>query len=1583
MRAKLKRCANAKAGGAMNLRLHSRIAQRAGSAWKALFGWLLLASCFLCQSAWAIPPINAGKSTAAASPTTVIANGIATSTITVTVNRSNGNSAGSGITVTLTAGSGSSIISTSPATTNNAGVATFTVKDSVVESVTYTAVATEAGNGSTTISQKPLVNFVRAAPTVAKSFSPSTIAANGTSTLTITLTNSNTASISGATFTDTYPANLVNAGAPAVSNTCGGTATATAGGNSLTLSGGTIPASSSCTVTVTVTSATAGSYINSTGAVTSTNAASGTSASATLIVRAISATNSTVTASPTTVIANGVNTSTITVTLRDGANLAVSGKTVTLTKSGGSSIISAASGTSDVNGVVTFTVKDTVAETTTYTATDSTDSIAITQTAAVTFVFVPILKTFSTSPIAANGSSTLSVSLTNSSSSSVAGAGFTDTYPSGLVNAGSPAKSGSCGSGTLSGTTGGNTLGITSATIAANSTCTVTVLVTSATAGTYSNTATNTSSLTSTASIVVTPISPTLSTVIASPTSVAANGTSTSTITVTLKDGAGNAVSGKTVSLSAGTGSSIITAISNSGGVATFTVKDTVAEGPIVYTATDTTDGITITQTASVTFTKLTAPTVAKSFNPTTIADYGTSTLTITLTNPNTAAITGVTFSDSYPSTGGLANTSPLVLSNTCGGSNPGTIANGTSLTLSGGTIPASSSCSVSVNVTAAFPGAAVSSPIVNSTGAVTSTNANSGTTASATLNSVDVSAANSTVVANPTSVAADNTTTSTVTVTLVDGGNNPVSGKTVSLAKNSGTSASITTVSNTTDTNGQATFTVKDGTIEVVTFTATDTTDSIVITQQATVTFGSFVDHYELSIPSSSLACVASTATVTACANTSSPCTSASTSVNGSTAILSTSAGSLGSTTVTFNASGVATTTLSNAAAANNSTVIVTLSAESSPASHSRQCCQGGSCSVQNTCSTTFNTSGFIFSTTSGAAVSIPTQVAGTGSPPNYYLRAVKTNTSTQSCEAAITGTSTVNFAYECNNPTTCSSSNLMSISGGAATTIARNSNGSHASTTGVNMTFDINGNAPFTLNYSDVGQVTLWATKAAGGSLLTSLTGSSNAFVVKPDHFDISGVKCTTINAANCGAGALAMATPGDNPAATDYTGTAFIKAGGAFTATVKAMTSGGAVTPNYGRETTAQGVTLASTLIKPLGGASGSLSNGAIAGSAFGGTGSATISNLAWSEVGVISLAASVNNGGVNNKYLGDSAVAGATTGPNIGRFYPDHFDVTYNTPKFTPACGAFSYWGQKFAYSSGSVPVATVIARNTAGTTTTNYAGNWFMITNSSLTGKAYTSAAGTLDVTDVPAIDPVIADMGAGNGKLTFSSGATAGSGFLFTRPTSATVPIDADIALSINVIDTDGAAFASNPAHFGTATTGNGIVFDDNNAATTTDKQIRFGRLWLGNAYGSEKRSLSVPYELQYWNGQAYVKNTLDSCIALTAANFGLGNYQGITATNLPASGVTMGSYSGGTGTILLAAPNVAGSVDIVAKLNSTLNMCFGWTPTSYPSGTPLAASYLEGLWCGASFKDPSVRATFGIFGTSSKKGPIYIRESF
>ena len=102
------------------------------------------------------------------------------------------------------------------------------------------------------------------------------------------------------------------------------------------------------------------------------------------------------------------------------------------------------------------------------------------------------------------------------------------------------------------------------------------------------------------------------------------------------------------------------------------------------------------------------------------------------------------------------------------------------------------------------------------------------------------VNAGTSTVSASPLVVPANGTSTSTVTVTLKNADSIPIAGKLVSLSGNPG-NATIQPAGAGTDTTnggGQATFTVKSGTVETVVFSATG--DSVPITQTASVEFDS-----------------------------------------------------------------------------------------------------------------------------------------------------------------------------------------------------------------------------------------------------------------------------------------------------------------------------------------------------------------------------------------------------------------------------------------------------------------------------------------------------------------------------------------------------------------------------------------------------------------------------------------------------------------------------------------------------------------------------------------------------------------------
>ena len=326
--------------------------------------------------------------------------------------------------------------------------------------------------------------------------------------------------------------------------------------------------------------------------------------------------------------------------------------------------------------------------------------------------------------------------------------------------------------------------------------------------------------------------------------------------------------------------------------------------------------------------------------------------------------------------------------------------------------------------------------------------------------------------------------------------------------------------------------------------------------------------------------------------------------------------------------------------------------------------------------------------------------------------------------------------------------------------------------------------------------------------------------------------------------------------------------------------------------------------------------------------------------------------------------------------VGRFVPDNFAVALNTPAFGTACGTFTYAGQKFSYTTA--PVITVTARNFAGGTTTNYAGALWQITNASLTGKSYAAAVGTLDLSGLPGTDPVINDAGSGTGTLTFGSG----TGLSFTR-TTPVAPFDADVGLSINVIDADGVASASNPATFGAATPGNGIAFD-------SGKPMRFGRLVMRNASGSQLLPLLVPVQAQHWSGaptNAFITNTLDSCTTIASADVAMGNYTGnLSGSPTCETAVTSaGALSAGRATLVLAAPGAgnAGSVDLTINLGATAS---GSTCTSL-GGAPASATtanlpHLQGNWAGGAYdQNPTARATFGIYKGSDEM--IYMRENF
>ena len=223
------------------------------------------------------------------------------------------NAPGGGSTITYTTGS-----------TIPAGGCTITVDvtSSSVGTVTNTiaanALQTDLGNNGIAASDD-LTSTAVVAPTVSKTFSPDPIVINGTSTLTISLGNTNTldATLSAA-LVDTLPTagngDVVVAPTPNIAGTCASAnLSAVPGATSITYANGaTIPAGG-CTILVDVTSGTAGTYTNtiSAGALQTDLGNNVAAASDTLTVNLTSPPTVTKSFSPGTITAGGSSQLTI------------------------------------------------------------------------------------------------------------------------------------------------------------------------------------------------------------------------------------------------------------------------------------------------------------------------------------------------------------------------------------------------------------------------------------------------------------------------------------------------------------------------------------------------------------------------------------------------------------------------------------------------------------------------------------------------------------------------------------------------------------------------------------------------------------------------------------------------------------------------------------------------------------------------------------------------------------------------------------------------------------------------------------------------------------------------------------------------------------------------------------------------------------------------------------------------------------------------------------------------------------------------------------------------------------------------
>jgi LPXTG-site transpeptidase (sortase) family protein len=570
------------------------------------------------------------------------------------------------------------------------------------------------------------VNFQKMG--LAKVFSVTNLQVGGTTHMTITLRNYTTGEVFNVTtLTDNLPAGMVPAATPNFATNCtGGSVSYDAGTNSITLTGGTITANGSCTVTADLTVTGVGNFTNTlpVGALHTAEGAtnvSAVSASVTTYSTGQGITNPSKSFSPSAIPVDGISRLTITFTapgdtslsnfsITDGLPLGVRIANVpnptkstycqgaAFTASAGDMAVSWTGGSIPATRTCTLAVNVTSDTPGTYVNTIPPANVTNTETrtmsgnisSTLNVSGISVSKAYYPNTVNINGISTLTILLYNDNESQIDNAAFTDTLGAGVVLyvPTTTSKFTNCGAGAeLSASDGGTTISLTKATIPAavggvQGVCRVTVMVRGVTTGSWQNTI--------------------------------ARGDLTGTI--------------------------------HSSG---FNISNPVAAS------------------ASITVADLHIN-VNKSFSPNTVFSGSSSTLTLTLSNPNNAVLTGVAFTDTFPA--GMYLAAPALPTTSCGGVVTA-VPNATSFSFSGGTIAANSSCLITVKTTMNVINTLTNTiPI----GAVTTTNgARNEEQVQASLGNLSLATLYKTFFESP--IEAGETTTMQITITNV--GNVPLTG--------------------------------------------------------------------------------------------------------------------------------------------------------------------------------------------------------------------------------------------------------------------------------------------------------------------------------------------------------------------------------------------------------------------------------------------------------------------------------------------------------------------------------------------------------------------------------------------------------------------------------------------------------------------------------------------------------------------------------------------------------------------------------------------------------------------------------------
>ena len=489
-----------------------------------------------------------------------------------------------------------------------------------------------------------------------------------------------------------------------------------------------------------------------------------------------------------------------------------------------------------------------------------------------------------------------------------------------------------------------------------------------------------------------------------------------------------------------------------------------------------------------------------------------------------------------------------------------------------------------------------------------------------------------------------------------------------------------------------------------------------------------------------------------------------------------------------------------------------------------------------------TVSESGFVFD--------IP-DTASCLSSATVRLRAVKKSDSSASCAAAISGTQQVSFSSQYSMPSSGSAPVLISALGVEYSV-------SEGVNTPVTLSFDANGEAEFSAAYADAGQLSLAV------SLQTSVNTliGGDQWVTYPAQLQVA-----------------ASDTDGGGLHNADLSSGAVWQAARPFNLSIIAQCADGTPTPNYQPSSAMLSAQLESPLMAE-GAVSGvlALASGSIdvedvssdldVSSVFS-SGTAAFS-ATYDEVGVLSVAAR------DDDYFGHQI---PTQSVYVGRFVPAFLAVSANTPEMSAYCpsGGFNYLDDWLSFQVA--PEFTVQPRSYTGAITYNYGADLWRLSDSvsertfedqsTAVNASLESVLGSGgDWQETQADFSGEAVLALLDDQVRYVKGATevpfAGS---FDIVLSAADLTDADLVCYKQDSDGDNDWLEESCQGF--------------RLGAVNALSMRYGRLWLENAYGPETESLAVPWLVQYFDGQQFVVNELDSCSAWLESEVVLSDVEG------------------------------------------------------------------------------------------------------